>query len=108
VATELLAALDGVTTTRRELVSEATRRVPAGYLLMLVLAGVALVVNVSVLTLATRRRGLWLVAGVVLVVSTSLALLVSVSASFAGALQIDHDAIDRVVVDIRDGFFSEG
>ena len=106
VASELLGALDGITSTRRELVAEATRRIPTGYLMMLALAGAALVVNVAVLTISTRRHGLWLVLGVVLVVSTSLALLVGISASFAGPLRVDHDAIDRVILDVRDGFFS--
>ena len=106
VASELLTALDGVTSTRRELVAESTRRIPTGYLAMLALAGVALVVNVSVLTVSGRRRTMGLIVGVVLVVSTSLALLVGVSASFAGPLRVDHDALDRVVADLRSGYFS--
>lgn len=106
VTAELVGALDGLTSTRRDLVAESTRRIPTGYLLMLAFAGIALVVNVSVLTLATGRRGLWLIVGLVLVVSTSLALLVGISASFAGPLRVDHAAIDRMILDLRAGVFS--
>lgn len=106
VTTELFTALDSLTSTRRELVAESTRRIPTAYLLMLALAGAVLIVNVSVLTLATGRRGLWLTIGLVLVVSTSLALLVGVSASFAGPLRVNHSAIDRMILDLRAGVFS--
>ena len=106
VASELLAALDGVTVARRDRISEASRSIPMGYLLVLVVAGLALVVNVALLTLAGRRRGLLLVGGIVTVVALVLALLVAISAPFAGALVVDHAGLDRVLIDLGNGLFT--
>lgn len=105
VATELLTAVDGVTTARRLVVAESTRSIPIGYLLVLGITGAALVTNVALLSLGASRRGLALVVGVVVIVGLSFALLIGISAPFEGALQVGHDAVDRVVADLRDGMF---
>lgn len=105
VSAELLAALDAVTVARRDRLSEASRQIPLAFLGLLVVAGLALVVNVALLTLWWGHRGLLLVAGVATLVALALALLIGISAPFAGALTVDHAAIDRVVLDLRDGFF---
>lgn len=105
VSAELLAALDAVTVARRDRLSEASRGIPLAYLGLLVVAGLALVVNVALLTLWWGHRGLLLVVGVATLVALTLALLIGISAPFAGALTVDHAAIDRVVLDLRDGFF---
>lgn len=106
VSAELLAALDGITVARRDRLSEASRGIPGAYLGLLVVAGLALVVNVALLTLWWGHRGLVLVMGVAAVVALALALLIGISAPFAGALTVDHTAIDAVVVDLRSGFFA--
>ncbi|MEY4010832.1 MAG: hypothetical protein RLZZ93_1525, partial [Actinomycetota bacterium] len=108
VSSELLGALDGVTTARRDVVAESTRSIPIGYLLVLGITGAALVANVALLSLTASRRGLGLVAGVVVVVGLSLALLIGISAPFAGPLRVGHGPVDRVIVDLRDGVFRSG
>ena len=105
---EMLGALDAVSTIRRQLVAESSRTLPGPYLLVLVLTGLALVVNVSVLTLAAGRRALWLIPGIVLVVVAALSLLVGITAPLAGPLRLSPDAIGRVALDLRDGFFRLG
>ncbi|MEI7999919.1 MAG: hypothetical protein WCI50_01085 [Actinomycetes bacterium] len=102
---ELLTRLDALTAARRQRIAEASRQIPLGYLLVLVIAGAALIANVTFLTLTASRRGLLLVVGSVVVVATSLSLLVAVSAPFDGSLTIDHHAIDRVLSDLSTGIF---
>jgi len=104
-AAEVLGALDAVTTIRRQLVAESSRTLPAPYLLVLVLTGLALVVNVSVLTLGAGRRALWLIPGIVLVVVAALSLLVGITAPLDGPLQLSPMAIERVALDLRAGLF---
>jgi hypothetical protein len=107
-AAEMLGALDGVTTIRRQMVAESSRTLPAPYLLVLVLTGLALVMNVSVLTLGAGRRALWLIPGIVLVVVAALSLLVGISAPLAGPLRLSPAAIERVALDLRAGYFRLG
>jgi hypothetical protein len=90
---------------RRDVGAESTRSIPIGYLLVLGITGAALVANVALLSLSASRRGLALVAGVVVVVGLSLALLIGISAPFTGPLRVGPGAIDRVIVDLRDGMF---
>jgi hypothetical protein len=104
-AAETLSALDAVTTLRRQLVAESSRTLPAPYLLVLLLTGLALVVNVSVLTLGAGRRALWLIPGIVVVVVAALSLLVGISAPLSGPLQLSPMAIERVAIDLRAGLF---
>ena len=72
---------------------------------VLVITGLALVVNVALLSLAAGRRGLALVIGVVVIASLSIALLIGVAAPFAGPLQVNHGVLDRVLADLHDGMF---
>lgn len=105
VASELLTAVDGLSTARRDVVAESTRSIPIGYLLVLGITGAALVANVALLSLTASRRGLALVVGVVVVVGLSLALLIGISAPFVGPLRVGPGAVDRVIADLRDDMF---
>ena len=105
VSSELLAGLDGVTMARRDRIAEASRGIPMSYLLVLVITGLALVVNVALLTLWGGHASLVLVGGVALVVALALALLIGISAPFAGPLVVDHAALDRVLIDLQHGVF---
>jgi hypothetical protein len=105
VSGELLSTLDSFTSARRDVVAEATRSIPLGYLAVLVITGLALVVNVALLSLAAGRRGLALVIGVVVIVGLSIALLIGVAAPFMGPLQVNHGVLDRVLADLHGGMF---
>ncbi len=104
-STELLAALDTLTTTRRERLAAASRELPALYVFTLVASGLALVVNAGALTTRSSARTSLLVGGLAVVVALSLALLFALSAPWNGPLTVSGDPIDVVVRDLGVGFF---
>jgi hypothetical protein len=105
-STELLASLDAVTSARRERIAASSREIPALYVLTLIAAGLALVFNAGALTVRSSVRTSLLAGGLACVVGLSLALLFSITAPWGGPMVVDGDPIDRVVLDIGDGFFS--
>jgi hypothetical protein len=55
VSTELLASLDALTSDRRARLAAASHQLPALYVAVLLLAGAALIVNSTALTLRSGR-----------------------------------------------------
>lgn len=104
-STELLAALDSLTTTRRERLAAASRTLPLLYVITLVASGIALIVNAGALTFRSSVRTSLLVAGLAMVVGLSLALLCALSAPWDGPLIVSGRPIDAVVRDLSVGFF---
>jgi hypothetical protein len=104
-STELLAALDAVTTSRRARISAASRQLPVLYVTTLVVSGVALVVNASALTIRTSVRTSVLVAGLACVVGLSIALLFVLTAPWRGSLVVSGHPLDMVMRDLQTGFF---
>jgi hypothetical protein len=104
-STELLASLDGVTSTRRARVAAASREVPALYVVTLVVSGLALIVNAGALVFRSSRRTSLLIVGVAGVVGLSLALLFSLSAPWGGPLVVSGHPLDVVIRDLESGFF---
>ena len=74
-STELLASLDALTSDRRDRLAAASHQLPVFYVVVLVLAGVALIVNASALTLRSGRRSALLTGSLASVIGLSLALL---------------------------------
>ena len=103
--TELLAALDGITTTRRARIAASSREVPLLYALTLVASGAALIVNVGALSFRSGARTSLLVVGLAVVVGLSLALLFALSAPWDGPLIVSGQPIDAVLHDLHTGFF---
>ena len=106
LSTELLASLDAVTAGRRARIAAADRSLPALYVVTLVASGIALIANAGALVVGVGRRAAALVIGLAAVVGLSLALLFALSAPWRGPLVVSGDAIDRVIRDIRDGYFA--
>ncbi len=104
-STELLAALDAMTSARRERLAAASRELPVLYVLTLVVSGIALVVNAGALTFRSSVRTSLLVVGLALVVALSLALLFALSGPWDGPLIVSGQPIDTVVRDLHAGFF---
>jgi hypothetical protein len=104
-STELLVALDGVTSTRRARIAAAGRDVPGLYVVTLVVSGLALIVNAGALVFRSSRRTSLLIVGVASVVGLSLALLFSLSAPWRGPLIVSGHPLDSVIVDLESGFF---
>jgi hypothetical protein len=107
-ATELLASLDALTTSRRERVAAASRQLPLLYVLTLVTSGVALIANAGALGLRSSLRTSLLLVGLAAVVGLSIALMFALSAPWRGGLLVNGEPIDSVIRDIRSGFFRSG
>jgi hypothetical protein len=104
--TELLAALDAVTTSRRARLAAAAREIPVLYVLTLLLSGVALVLNAGALTVRGGWRTGSLIVGLAAVVGLSMALLFAITAPWAGSLIVSGEPIDIVVDDLETDFFT--
>lgn len=104
-ATELLGALDAVTSARRQRLATAHNDLPALYVAVVALAGLALIANSSALALNDRRRLSVLPVGLVAVVGVSIALLLAIGSPFRGAFVASHYPIDQVVADLQSGGF---
>jgi hypothetical protein len=105
-ATELLAALDSVTSLRRDRLAHASNTLPDGYLLVVLLSGLALVANAAALTIDRRVRVAMLTGGLVVVVAVTLTLLIAISSPFAGGFIVDGAPIDSVLSGLRSGAFA--
>jgi hypothetical protein len=104
-STELLTALDALTTARRDRLAAASRELPLLYVLTLVASGVALIANAGALTFRSSVRTSLLIVGLAVVVAFSLALLFALSAPWDGPLIVSGQPIDTIVRDLSTGFF---
>ena len=104
-STELLVALDALTSSRRTRVAAATREIPTLYVVTLVASGLALIANAGALAFLSSLRTSLLVLGLASVVGLSLALLFALSAPWRGPLIVSGHPIDAVVHDLQTGFF---
>ncbi len=86
-STQLLAALDALTSDRGTRLAAASRNLPALYVITLAVSGRALIANASVLTIRARWRAAILVGGLAVVVGLSMALLFALGTPVAG---LDH------------------
>ena len=104
-STELLVALDAVTSGRRDRVAAASREIPLLYVITLVVGGVALIANAGVLGVRSTVRTTLLVTGLAVVVGLSMALLLSLSAPWRGPLVVSGGPVEDVASQLRTGFF---
>jgi hypothetical protein len=104
-STELLAALDALSSDRRDRLAAASHQLPVLYVVVLVLSGAALIVNAAALTLRSGRRPALLVGGVSVVIGLSLALLFALGTPWRGAITVSGHPIDAVVRDLNLGYF---
>jgi hypothetical protein len=105
-STELLAALDQVSTGRRARIAAESRELPVLYVLTLVVSGVAVIANAGALTFGASKRTSTLIVGLACVVGLTLALLFALSAPWRGPLTASGRPIDTTVRDLDSGFFS--
>jgi hypothetical protein len=104
-ATELLTALDSLTSGRRSRIAAASRQIPLVYVITLITSGVALIVNAGALGLRSSLRTSSLVLGLAIVVGLSLALMFSLTAPWRGGLTVGTEPIDSIIDDLRDQIF---
>ncbi|MFJ9739592.1 hypothetical protein [Streptomyces sp. NPDC101166] len=106
--TELVASMDGVTSSRRARIAAASREVPALYVVTLVVSGLALIVNSGALVFRSSLRTSLLIVGVASVVGLSLALLFALSAPWNGPLLVSGHPLDAIIGNLKSGFFGAG
>lgn len=104
---EMLAALDDLTTARRERVSAQSDHLPEMFLFALFLSGLAVVVNAAALTVGRPHTGRLIVL-LVAVVAVDIALVVALWLPFSGAVQVSDQPLADVVASLKDGFFVLG
>jgi hypothetical protein len=104
-ASELLDSLDGITLARRQRLASSHHDLPAFYIAVVAVAGLALLLNAAALTLNDTRRLTYLPAGLVAVVGLAMALLLAIGSPFSGPFVASGDPIDQVVADLRSGLF---
>ncbi|MEV7618424.1 hypothetical protein [Streptomyces sp. NPDC089799] len=107
-SSELLLSLDSVTNSRRARVAAASRDVPTLYVITLVVAGLALIVNAGALVFRSSLRTSLLVLGIACVVGLSLALLFALTSPWSGPLTVSGHPLDLIVGDLKSGFFHGG
>lgn len=105
ISTELLAALDGVTSARRARLAAESHDLPVLYVVTLVACGLALVVNAGALTFRSSLRASVLVMGLAVVVALSLSLLFALTAPWQGAIRVSAEPVDTIITDIDEGYF---
>ncbi len=104
-ATELLTALDSLTSQRRSRLDAATRNIPLIYVITLIAGGVALVGTAGALGVQSSRRASSLVLGLAIVVGLSLALMFSITAPWRGPLTVGTGPIDSILDGLQAGTF---
>ncbi|CAB4606123.1 unannotated protein [freshwater metagenome] len=103
---ELLAAVDELGATRRDLANAAGRTLPTLLLAVLALSGIILTINAVILVVESPGRSSFVVLSVVVLVSFDLALLLVLAAPFRGTLQASRAPVESVVHEIDSGFFT--
>src|SRR5206468_11451333 len=75
------------------------------FVAVLLLTGVALIVNTTALTLRSSRRAALLVGGLAAVIGLSVALLFALGTPWRGPITVSGQPIDAVVRDLNIGYF---
>ena len=104
-STELLASLDALTNDRRARLAAAAHQLPALYVIVLALTGLALLLNTIVLTLRSGPRPALLASGLVIVIGLSLALLFALGTPWRGSITVSGQPVDSVAHDLTTGYF---
>jgi hypothetical protein len=104
-STELLAAIDALTTDRRARLAAASRQLPGLYVITLAVSAIALIVNASTLTIRGRWRGALVITGLVVVVGLSMALLFALGTPWRGPIVVSGHPLDAVIRDLANGYF---
>jgi hypothetical protein len=104
-STELLASVDALTNDRRDRLAAASHELPVLYVVVLILSGLALIVNATVLTLRGGWRTALLAAGLTAVIGLCLALLFALGTPWRGAITVSGQPMDNVARDLNAGYF---
>lgn len=104
-STELLTNLDGLTSQRRLRLAAASHSLPDFYAVLVVVTGLALIVNTSVVGTRGGRRTAIVTASLTVVIALSVALLFSLATPWRGAIPVSGHPIDSVIHDLSTNYF---
>jgi len=102
---ELLASLDSLTSERRLRLAAASRGLPDFYVLVVVITGLALIVNTSIVGIRSGLRGALVAVSLAIVIAISVALLLALATPWRGTIEVSGQPIDAVIRDLMTGYF---
>jgi hypothetical protein len=103
--TELLSALDALTSERRLRLAAAGHSIPDFYAVLVVFTGLALIVNTAVVGSRGTLRASLVTTGLIVVIALSIALLFALLTPWRGAIEVSGHPIDAVIKDLNTGYF---
>ena len=102
---ELLATIDSLTSARRQRLAAAERGLPDFYALTVVVTGLALIVNTSIVGIRSGLRGALVAVSLSIVIGLSVALLFALATPWRGSIEVSGQPIDAVIRDLMTGYF---
>jgi hypothetical protein len=103
---ELLTNLDALTNQRRLRLAAASRSLPDFYALLVVVTGLALIVNTAVVGTRGSLRTALVTLSLTVVIALSLALLFALATPWRGAITVSGHPIDTVIRDLNTRYFT--
>jgi hypothetical protein len=102
---ELLSSLDGLINNRRQRLAAASRGLPDFYAVTVLVTGLALIVNISVVGIRSGLRPAAVGTSLAIVVGLSLALIFALATPLEGAITVSGSPLDAVIHDLTTGYF---
>jgi hypothetical protein len=106
-STELLTTMDGLTSQRRLRLAAAGHSIPDFYAVLVVVTGLALIVNTSIVSTRGGWRAALVTTSLVVVIALSVALLFALATPWRGAIEVSGHPIDSVIKDLNTGYFHQ-
>jgi hypothetical protein len=104
-STELLTNMDALTSQRRIRIADAGHSIPDFYAILVVVVGLALIVNTSIVGIRGGWRASLVTISLSIVIALSIALLFSLATPWRGAITVSGHPIDTVVADLNTNYF---
>jgi hypothetical protein len=104
-STELLTNLDALTSQRRLRLAAASHSIPDFYAVLVIVTGLALIVNTSVVSIRGGIRAAIVTLSLTIVIALSIALLFSLATPWRGAIVVSGHPIDAVIKDLNSNYF---
>ena len=102
---ELLSSLDALSSDRRQRLAAASRGLPDFYAVTVLVTGLALIVNISVVGIRSGLRPAAVGTSLIIVVALSLALIFALATPWQGAITVSGSPLDSVIHDLTTGYF---
>lgn len=104
-STELLTNMDALTSQRRIRLADAGHSIPTFYVILVVVVGLALIVNTSVVGIRGGVRSSLVTISLSIVIALSVALLLSLATPWRGTIGVSGHPIDTVIRDLGINYF---